>query len=276
MSPLEESRFKLPGNPAVPKLIPYLGTMPARSLHRMRFVAAILISAVAILPFASATDNPPWQDGRVTDVEELDARRSDRSDPTCAALRAQIYTVETDKQILKMLGNLGTDFTSGDRRAVRFYVDKNKRAHILGRDGRARPITLIVYQSEMRVPASVQTASAKRKSRSWQQAKVKGVEPLLIRLPAPPLGPYYGPACSVSRPVGWIYIVELGGVTYDAVWRKQSPLDLRAHEETSVAWKGSGNIYLVDNDGKERTLPVKERRQPPPERAARNSPPGPK
>lgn len=276
MSPLEESRFKLPGNPAVPKLIPCLGTMPARSLHRMRFVAAILISAGAILPLASATDNPPWQDGRVTDVEELDARHSDRSDPTCAALRAQIYTVETDKQILKMLGNLGTDFTSGDRRAVRFYVDKNKHAHILGPGGRPRPITLIVYQSEWRAPASVRPASTKRKSRSWQQATVKGVEPLLIRLAAPPFRPYRGPSCSVSRPVGWTYIVELGGITYDAVWKKRSPLDLRAREETSVAWKGSDKIYLMDDGGKERTLPVKERRQPPPERAARGSPSAPK
>lgn len=249
--------------------------MPASNLPEALFVAAALICTAIVHAPAFAADNPPWQDGRVTNVENLDATRSDNSDPECTSLQAQIYTVETDKQVLKMLGNMGAAFNSGEQRSVRFYVDKDKRAHILRPDGRVHRTTLIVYEREWKHPPSNQpVSSSKRKSRSWLQAKVKAVEPFLVRVPAAgPYGPYYGRACFVSRPVGWIYAVELDGITYDAVWKKQTPLDLRAKEEASVAWKGTGKIYLIDDDGNERTLPLKERRQPPLERSGRASSP---
>ena len=229
---------------------------------RMIFAIAILLCAAFLVHATFAQKIPQWEEGRITNVDYLDAKSTpSSSDPFCAALGARIYTIETDKQTFKMLGAL-VQGLSDDERQVYFFLDDKRNAHFENPNGGEQPLGLVAYEVEWKeVPTRQEASPRKRRSRDWRDAKLMGVQPLVV------LGTLV--SCTVSRPVGWIYILDVDGVTYDAVWNDYAPLQLWMKEDTWVAWRGSDRIYLIDNDGKERQLAVKKRTQPTSERAPR-------
>ena len=106
-------------------------------------------------------------------------------------------------------------------------------------------------------------------SRERRDANLIGVQPLLVLWTPPPDFPFLDRPCTVSRPVGWVYILEVDGVMYDAMWKKETPLQLWVKQDTLIAWRGPDRMYVIDNNKKERTLAVKKRTQPTSERAPR-------
>lgn len=121
--------------------------MDALHFRKISMATLVLVCFWASNPLPAEADKLVWQTGRVTDVEELDAGRSSRFDPSCASLRARIYTVETGSQILKMLGNMGPAVLPDERSSIRFAVDGKSRAHLFDANGREQRLTLIVYES---------------------------------------------------------------------------------------------------------------------------------
>jgi len=174
--------------------------------NQMMLAIAILLCAAFLVHATFAQSFPPWQEGRITNIDFLDAKRVPTlSDSLCAALGARIYTIETGKQTFKMLGALVKGL-SDDERNVYFVLDDKKNANFENPNGGEQPATLIAYQSEWKeAPANRKVLPVRRMSRDWRDAKLIGVQPLLVLWTPPPDFPSWtGPAPSAARSDGYI------------------------------------------------------------------------
>ena len=125
--------------------------------NQMMLAIAILLCAAFPVPATSAQSFRSWQEGRVTNVDFLDAKRVPASsDSLSAALGARIYTIETDKQTFTMLGGL-VEGPSDNKRNVYFFIDDKMSAHFENPNGGEQPLTLVTYQTEWKeIPTNLE------------------------------------------------------------------------------------------------------------------------